>query len=107
MAAAALRAPLARDTWRIAEIHYFRVPRERWDLMVLRARQSGANAVSSYIPWIHHEPVDGTVDLTGTTLAERDLVGFVEVCAAAGLVIERLLPLPAPATLTIAETRRA
>jgi len=85
MAATSLPAPLARDTWRVAEIHYFRVPRERWELMVLRARQSGANAVSSYIPWIHHEPVDGTVDLTGTTLAERDLVGFVEVCAAAGL----------------------
>jgi len=75
----------ARDTWRVAEIHYFRVPRERWELMVLRARQSGANAVSTYIPWLHHEPVDGNLDLHGTTLAERDLVGFVEVCAAAGL----------------------
>ncbi len=75
----------SRDTWRVAEIHYFRVPRERWELMVLRARQSGANAVSSYIPWLHHEPVDGNLDLHGTTLAERDLVGFVDVCAAAGL----------------------
>jgi len=74
-----------QDTWRVAEIHYFRVPRERWDLMILRARQSGANAISTYIPWIHHEPVDGDLDLTGRTLAERDLVGFVEVCAAAGL----------------------
>jgi len=74
-----------RDTWRVAEIHYFRVPRERWELMVLRACQSGANAVSSYIPWLHHEPVEGTVDLRGDTLAERDLVGFIEVCAAAGL----------------------
>ncbi len=52
---------------------------------MLRARQSGANAVSSYIPWLHHEPVDGTVDLCGASLAERDLVGFVAVCAAAGL----------------------
>jgi hypothetical protein len=77
-------APLT-DTWRVAEIHYFRVPRERWELMVLRARQSGANAVSTYIPWIHHEPSNGVLDLTGTTLAERDLVGFVDVCAAAGL----------------------
>ena len=73
------------DTWRVVEIHYFRVPRERWDTMLLRARQSGANAVSTYIPWLHHEPVDGQVDLTGTTLPERDLVGFVGACAAAGL----------------------
>lgn len=73
------------DTWRVVEIHYFRVPRERWDLMLLRARQSGANAVSTYIPWLHHEPVDGQLDLTGTSLPERDLVGFVRACADAGL----------------------
>jgi hypothetical protein len=53
--------------------------------MILRARQSGANGVSTYIPWIHHEPVQGQVDLTGTTLPERDLVGFVQLCADAGL----------------------
>ena len=67
------------------EIHYYRVPRERWELMILRARQTGANGVSTYIPWIHHEPVRGEVDLTGRTLPERDLVGFAELCAAAGL----------------------
>jgi hypothetical protein len=73
------------DTWRVVEIHYYRVPRERWDLMILRARQSGANAVSTYIPWLHHEPVDGTLDLDGRSLPERDLVGFVRACADAGL----------------------
>jgi len=70
---------------RVVEIHYYRVPRERWELMILRARQSGANGVSTYIPWIHHEPVRGEVDLTGRTRPERDLVGFVELCAVAGL----------------------
>ena len=73
------------DTWRVVEIHYFRVPRERWEMMILRARQSGANAVSTYIPWLHHEPADGLVDLRGVSLPERDLVGFVECCARAGL----------------------
>ncbi|MFM7687750.1 MAG: beta-galactosidase [Actinomycetota bacterium] len=73
------------DTWRVVEIHYFRVPRERWDLMLLRARQSGANAVSTYIPWLHHEPADGQLDFTGASLPERDLVGFVQACADAGL----------------------
>ncbi len=69
----------------MVEIHYYRVPRERWDLMILRARQSGANAVSTYIPWLHHEPVDGALDLDGHSLPERDLVGFVQACADAGL----------------------
>jgi len=76
---------LPEDTLRIVEIHYFRIPRERWELMILRARQSGANGISAYIPWIHHEPTPGTVDLSGSTLAERDLVGFVTLCADAGL----------------------
>jgi hypothetical protein len=76
---------LPTDTLRAVEIHYYRVPPERWELMLLRARQSGANAVSSYIPWLHHEPVDGLVDLDGRTHPGRDLVGFVERCRRAGL----------------------
>jgi beta-galactosidase GanA len=32
------------------EVHYFRVPRERWELMLARARQMGADAVSSIVP---------------------------------------------------------
>lgn len=76
---------LPDDTLRIVEIHYFRVPRHRWELLLLRARQSGANGVSAYIPWIHHQPTPGPVDLTGTTAPERDLVGFVELCARFGL----------------------
>ena len=76
---------LPADTLRIVEIHYYRVPVERWELMLLRARQSGANGVSSYIPWVHHEPRPGELDLTGTTAPERDLVGFVRRCEEAGL----------------------
>ncbi len=76
---------LPHDTLRVVEVHYFRVPRHRWELMLLRARQSGANGISSYIPWIHHQPAPGPVDLTGTTDPTRDLVGFVELCARFGL----------------------
>ena len=76
---------LPDDTLRIVEIHYFRVPRHRWELLLLRARQSGANGVSTYIPWIHHQPTPGPVDLTGSTAPERDLVGFVELCDRFGL----------------------
>jgi len=76
---------LPADTLRVVEIHYYRVPRERWELMILRARQSGANGVSTYIPWVHHEPSAGALDLDGSTLPERDLVGFVQLCVDAGL----------------------
>jgi hypothetical protein len=76
---------LPGDTLRIVEVHYYRVPVERWELMLLRARQSGANGVSSYIPWVHHEPRPGELDLTGATAPERDLVGFVRRCEEAGL----------------------
>lgn len=76
---------LPSDTLRVVEIHYFRVPRHRWELLLLRARQSGANGVSSYIPWIHHQPTPDAPDLRGDTAAERDLVGFVELCARFGL----------------------
>ncbi len=78
-------AALPADTLRVVEIHYYRVPRERWELMLLRARQSGANGVSSYIPWVHHEPAPGALDLDGSTSPERDLVGFVQLCIDAGL----------------------
>jgi beta-galactosidase GanA len=73
---------LPGDTLRAVEVHYYRVPHERWELMLLRAVQSGANAVSTYIPWIHHAPAPDVLDLTGTTAPDRDLVGFVERCAA-------------------------
>ena len=76
---------LPSDTLRVVEVHYYRVPRERWDLMLLRARQSGANGISTYVPWVHHAPRSGSTDLTGTTLPERDLVGFVQACEDAGL----------------------
>jgi hypothetical protein len=76
---------LPDDTLRVVEVHYFRVPRYRWELMLLRARQSGANAISSYIPWVHHQPSPDPVDLTGATAPDRDLVGFVELCARCGL----------------------
>lgn len=45
-----------RDTFLFGgEIHYFRVPRQDWENRIIRAKQAGANLVSSYIPWLIHE----------------------------------------------------
>jgi hypothetical protein len=63
------------------ELHYFRIPRERWELMLARLRQMGANAVSTVVPWSWHELRDSVFDLTGITHPSRDLVDFLDTCA--------------------------
>ncbi len=79
--------------FRAAEIHYFRVPRDLWELMLLRAGQFGADTISTYIPWGFHEPEEGRVDLTGETDERRDLAGFVDLVRAFGF---RFLAKPGP-----------
>jgi hypothetical protein len=69
------------------ELHYFRVPRKRWELMLARARQMGADAVSTSVPWLWHEPRDNAFDLTGITHPARDVTDFLETCQAMGLVV--------------------
>jgi beta-galactosidase len=71
------------------EMHYSRVPRSRW-LDRLRLMQAGGlTAVSSYIPWIHHEEVRGRFDFTD----DRDLRAWVEQAAGLGLdVVLRIGP---------------
>ncbi len=70
---------------RSGEIHYFRIPRAAWEDRVRAARDGGLNCISSYIPWFWHEPEDGTFDFTGATLPERDVAGFIDLVARAGL----------------------
>ena len=67
------------------EIHYFRVPRDAWQARLDRLRQVGCNTVSSYIPWLCHEPVQGRIDLTGHSRPELDLAAFIDLCQANGL----------------------
>ncbi|MEN9934426.1 MAG: hypothetical protein RLZZ387_1005 [Chloroflexota bacterium] len=76
-----------------AEVHYFRLPRDDWELMLVRARQIGANTVSTYVPWSWHEPRPGALDLEGHTDPCRDLVGFVRLCGRLGL---RVILKPGP-----------
>jgi hypothetical protein len=75
------------------ELHYFRVPRERWELTLARARQMGADTVSTIVPWSWHEPRDNAFDLTGVTHPARDVTDFLETCQAMGFaVILRVSP---------------
>ncbi|MDR3612709.1 MAG: beta-galactosidase [Candidatus Obscuribacterales bacterium] len=67
------------------EIHYFRLPPGEWEDRLLKLKRNGLDTVATYIPWIWHELPDGSVDLTGITHPQRDLVAFLDLCAKHGL----------------------
>lgn len=76
-----------------AEYHYFRAARVDWEPMLARMRQLGANTIATYVPWAWHEVEPGVFDVAGTSEPCRDLIGFVECCAALGF---RVILKPGP-----------
>jgi len=71
------------------EIHYARVPRERWRERLLLMRSGGVDVVSTYVLWIHHEPERGRVSFEDGL----DLAGFVRLCGELDLhVVVRIGP---------------
>ncbi len=78
---------------RSVELQYFRVPPDRWGLLLTRMSQYNADTVSTYVHWGFHEYEEGRFDFTGKTLPGRDLVGFIELCHEKGL---KLILKPGP-----------
>src|SRR5258706_6220998 len=76
-----------------AEVPYFRVPRDDWELMLARMRQLGANTIATCVPWAWHEPRPGALDLVGASHPQRDLPGFVRLCGRLGF---RVILKPGP-----------
>ncbi|HUS17523.1 MAG TPA: beta-galactosidase [Chloroflexia bacterium] len=72
---------------RAAEFHYFRIARALWEPGLARLAALGFNAISTYVPWIWHEPAPGAYDFRGTSDPRRDLDGFLAACRAAGLPV--------------------
>ncbi|RRS01408.1 beta-galactosidase [Glycomyces terrestris] len=71
------------------EIHYSRIPRERWSEVLGHARAGGLDSVATYVFWTVHEPEPGRFDWSGN----RDLRAFIELAGAHGLdVIVRMGP---------------
>ncbi|GAA3602020.1 hypothetical protein GCM10022223_17220 [Kineosporia mesophila] len=71
------------------EIHYSRVPRERWRERLLLMRSGGIDVISTYLIWLHHEPRPGQARFDGN----RDVAAFVSLCAELDLnVVLRLGP---------------
>ncbi|AZS45056.1 Beta-galactosidase [Microbacterium oleivorans] len=63
------------------EIHYSRIPREKWMPVLTAARAGGLTHVSTYVLWNHHESERGRPDFTGGL----DVRAFLETARAAGL----------------------
>ncbi|WP_035702644.1 beta-galactosidase, partial [Glycomyces tenuis] len=71
------------------EIHYSRLPRERWNETLGHARAGGLDTVATYVFWSAHEPEPGRFRWDGNL----DVRAFVELAARHGLdVVVRLGP---------------
>lgn len=70
-----------------AELHYFRTPRDDWELMLARMRQMGASVITTAVPWSWHAPTPDVYDLVGDTHPQRDLSTFVTLCGYLGLSV--------------------
>jgi beta-galactosidase len=71
------------------EIHYSRVPRERWVSRLRLMRSGGVTVVATYVFWLHHEEHRGAPRFDGNL----DVAAFVDLCVAEGLdVVLRIGP---------------
>lgn len=70
-----------------ADYPYYRDSPDVWRDRLRSLRDStGIRTVTSYLPWRHHQPdADTPPDFTGATRSDRDVVGFLRICAELGL----------------------
>ncbi|MBE0538585.1 MAG: beta-galactosidase [Ignavibacterium sp.] len=67
------------------EIHYFRLDPKLWEKHLSLLKESGANTISTYIPWDWHEFEEGKFDFTGETNPARNLIKYIKLCKKVGL----------------------
>lgn len=65
----------------MGEMHYSRIPREKWEETLQKMKESGINVVASYVFWIHHEETKGKYDFSGN----RDIAHFIRLCHKLGM----------------------
>jgi beta-galactosidase len=71
------------------ELHYSRVPRERWAERLRQMKAGGVTVVASYIFWLHHSPAPGETRFDGNL----DVAAFVDLAVEIGLdVVLRIGP---------------
>src|SRR3954452_8400662 len=63
------------------EIHYSRLPRDRWRDRLRLMRSGGVTVVTTYVLWLHHVEHRGRPRFDGNL----DVAAFLDLCAAEGL----------------------
>ncbi len=59
------------------EFHYFRVPKRDWRTRMQLFKKAGGNCLATYVPWLLHEPVEGSFRFEGEDWL--DLEGFLQM----------------------------
>jgi len=54
------------------EFHYFRVPKADWKHRMELLKQGGGNCIATYVPWLIHEPKEGTFDFGSESFREME-----------------------------------
>ena len=67
------------------EFHYFRVPKEDWRKRMRMFREAGGNTLATYVPWLIHEPEEGTILFDDVPY--RDLTAFLRTAKEEGLQV--------------------
>ncbi len=70
-----------------AECHYFRIDPLRWRERLLQVKAAGCNLISTYVPWLWHEPEEGDFDFEGMTHPRRNVTQFLELCRELGFYV--------------------
>lgn len=64
-----------------AAIHYFRMPKDEWREVLVKAKLAGMNCVDTYFAWNVHEPEEGQWNFEG----DNDCGVFLDLCHELGL----------------------
>jgi len=70
---------------RCGEMHYFRVPKAEWKNRMELLKQAGGNCIATLVPWILHEPKEGTFDFDSDGI--YDLEGFLKLAKEENLFV--------------------
>lgn len=82
-----------------ADYPYYRDDPANWQPRLRQLRELGVQTVTFYVPWRHHEQADLSLDFTGRTQPNRNVVGFLEAIKA-----ESMLAVVKPGPFIHAET---
>jgi len=64
-----------------AAVHYFRMPKEEWRDVLIKAKLAGMNCIDTYFAWNVHEAEEGSFNFEG----DNDCGAFMDLCAELGL----------------------